>query len=106
MDDPPSSGEERRRDSDRRSSSPEAYLSDMDDEVDEIQYEDDEDRRVRVRQGSEGYEVAPKRDWSAGLDVQQPPPWQMDDGRKRMPWEEEGRYNIYEPADVYDTDSE
>jgi hypothetical protein len=102
-----SSGEERDRDSVRRSSSPEAYLSDMDEEGDDIQYGDDDDRRVRVRQGSEGYEVAPKRDWVADVDVQQPQlPWQFEDGRKRMPWEEQGRYNVYDPGDVYDTDSE
>jgi hypothetical protein len=41
---------------------------------------------------------------------ERPPPWYTEEEagqlRKRMPWEEQGRYNVYQPADVYDTDSD
>jgi len=50
-------------------SSPEPYLSDYDDE-DGVDVEGGpaRNRRVRVRRGSEGYEIAPTRRWDAELD--------------------------------------
>jgi hypothetical protein len=80
-----SSGEERDRedkhwttDSDedrsRENSSPEPYLSDFDDDSEDNGTGDRDaergmarTRRVRVRRGSEGYEIAPRRDWGAEL---------------------------------------
>ncbi len=102
VDDIHSSGDERARDGDplyegsvgSRSSSPEPYLSDMDDEA------EDPDRRVRVREGSEGYEIAPRRGWMDDFDR-----GARSSPAGRMPWEQEGRYNVYEPAHVYDTES-
>lgn len=59
-----SSGEER-DDSIGTSSSPERYLSDMDDSDDEpYARPEDHDRSVRVRRGSEGYEVAAVTSWN------------------------------------------
>lgn len=77
-------------------------------------------RRVTVRQGSEGYEVAPRQPWTEDMDAMREPdggaaedgrpsPWSTEEVaqlRKRLPWEEQGRYNVYQPADVYDTDSD
>lgn len=59
-----SSGEER-DDSVGASSSPERYLSDMDDSDDNpYSRRTDHDRGVRVRRGSEGYEVAGATSWN------------------------------------------
>lgn len=59
-----SSGDERDN-SFSAGSSPEPYLSDMDDSDDEPDPRpEDEGRRVKVRRGSEGYEVAPIRSWN------------------------------------------
>jgi hypothetical protein len=124
---PQSSGDERDRDGSEeegsRSSSPEFYLSDMDDDDVPLgaRRGGGMGSRVRVRQGSEGYEVAPRQPWTMGIDGtrrldgdaglnDRPPPWYTEEEagqlRKRMPWEEQGRYNVYQPADVYDTDSD
>ena len=52
-------------------------------------------RHNRVRQGSEGYEVRPMGSWN----VVDPLERQTHGDRPReMPWEERGRYNVYEPA--------
>lgn len=59
-----SSGEE--READEYTSSPEPYLSDMDDAADPGA-EEGMTRRIRVRRGSEGYEIAPMRQWDAEL---------------------------------------
>lgn len=59
-----SSGDE--RDDSNGRSSPERYLSDMDDSEDEpCLREEGHDRRVRVRRGSEGYEVAAVTSWNS-----------------------------------------
>ena len=73
------------------SSSPERYLSDYDDEGwGPADYEAEQRRRgSRVRRGSEGWEVQAAPSWGAGL----------DDVERRMvrPWEDPGRYQMYEP---------
>jgi hypothetical protein len=84
-----SSGEERDeedkawRDTDdeaSRRSSPEPYLSDYDDEDDvDVEGGPARHRRVRVRRGSEGYEIAPTRRWDAELE----PPARLDDDDDR-----------------------
>lgn len=84
-----SSGEERDeedkawRDTDdeaSRRSSPEPYLSDYDDEDDvDVEGAPARHRRVRVRRGSEGYEIAPTRRWDAELE----PPARLDDDDDR-----------------------
>ena len=74
------------------SSSPERYLSDYDDEgLGPADYEADQRRRLgsRVRRGSEGWEVQPAASWGAGLD-------DVERGVVR-PWEDPGRYQMYEP---------
>lgn len=49
-------------------SSPEPYLSDYDEEDDDdVEGGPARHRRVRVRRGSEGYEIAPTRRWDAEL---------------------------------------
>ena len=80
------------------SSSPERYLSDYDDEAWGPAESDAEMRRqisTRVRQGSEGWEVR-SSDW--GVD--------MNDVERRSgrPWEDTGRYQIYEPQPELDDD--
>lgn len=50
-------------------SSPEPYCSDMDEEYEDPHVEDSLTGRVRVRRGSEGYEIAPKRRWDEELDL-------------------------------------
>ena len=74
-------------------SSPEPYLSDYDDGDDDGWGLADQDAEVRrrlnahVREGSEGWEVRPAS-WGAELD---------DVGRRMArPWEDDGRYQIYE----------
>lgn len=84
-----SSGEERDeedkawRDTDDEAStrsSPEPYLSDYDEEDDvDVEGGPARHRRVRVRRGSEGYEIAPTRRWDAELE----PPARLDDDDER-----------------------
>ncbi|ORY29956.1 DHHC palmitoyltransferase-domain-containing protein [Naematelia encephala] len=86
-------------DSERQSSSPEPYLSDYDDArwgpgpgPGPASTQRITGRRTHVRQGSEGLEVRSVPAWdSAG--------WNEDvEGRLgARPWEEDGRYNVYEP---------
>jgi hypothetical protein len=67
-----SSGEER-DDSVGTSSSPERYLSDMDDSDDDpYPRRTDRDRGVRVRRGSEGYEVAGMTSWNWVEQLEEP----------------------------------
>jgi len=76
-------------------SSPERYLSDYDDEGwGRADHEGDMRRRMnRVRQGSEGWEMRPA-DWGVDLnDLER---------RAERPWEEEGRYRLYEPDSAMD----
>jgi len=79
--------------SDKSGSSPERYLSDYDEDGNGIlSYQDrqeEEHRRMRgMRRGSEGWEVRPvEAGWNH----------EAKEGRGRHPWEEEGRYNVYEP---------
>jgi len=87
------------RSSQHTGSSPEQYLSDYDDgEWSEGDKEAEIRRRMkpRVRQGSEGWEVRPGQ-WEI---EQQDPPRQS--GR---PWEDTGRYQVYEPVND-DNDSD
>jgi hypothetical protein len=56
-------------------------------------------REMRVRQGSEGYEVRPMGDWNI---VDEP---QRASGDTR-PWEEEGRYNVYHPDGEWEEESD
>ncbi|OCF36404.1 palmitoyltransferase PFA4 [Kwoniella heveanensis BCC8398] len=86
-------------------SSPEIYLSDYD--------EDGEgpmgagERLPRVRRGSEGWEVRPKRPpWDTSPEIANYPNVDVEGGhveqgqggwRRDRPWEEEGRYNYYVP---------
>ncbi|EIW70199.1 hypothetical protein TREMEDRAFT_29571, partial [Tremella mesenterica DSM 1558] len=69
-----------------QSSSPEPYLSDYD-EHNEGPLVPGERETSRIRRGSEGWEVRPM-----GV-------WQGEVGRMKMPWLEEGRYNVYVPND-------
>ncbi len=84
----------------RTGSSPERYLSDYDEEDLRPADPEAEMRRrmnARVRQGSEGWEVRPT-EWGAGLlDVE---------SRMERPWEEEGRYRMYEPEPILDDDDD
>lgn len=57
-------------------------------------------RHNHVRQGSEGYEVRPVGSWNI---VDQPDPTR---GPREMPWEEDGRYNIYHPDEEWEESDE
>ena len=90
-----SSGSERDNDELSESSSPEPYMSDYDyDNSGPLALGERMPRHNRVRQGSEGYEVRPMGDWNI---VDHPQP-QVGERPREMPWEERGRYNVYEPA--------
>jgi len=87
-----SSGSERDNDELSESSSPEPYMSDYDyDNSGPLEHGERMPRHNRVRQGSEGYEVRPMGDWN----IVEP---QEGNKSRGMPWEERGRYNVYEPA--------
>lgn len=61
-------------------------------------------RYNRVRQGSEGYEVRPMGSWNI---VDHPESDTLTRGvgvGREMPWEERGRYNVYESAPDDDWD--
>lgn len=96
------------------SSSPEPYLSDYDqDNWGPVAHGERMPRYNRVRQGSEGYEVRPMGSWNivdlppdpGSRDPNSQDPSQGIMGERRrdngipMPWEERGRYNVYEPAE-------
>lgn len=101
-----SSGSERDADDDEdishrgsgSGSSPEPYLSDYDDEDwGPLERGQRMPRQMRVRQGSEGYEVRPMGDWNI---VDEP------DLRGMRPWEEQGRYNVYHPDVEWEEESD
>ena len=105
-----SSGSERDADEDlhpgseRSGSSPEPYLSDYDDEnwgPLERGERMARPREMRVRQGSEGYEVRPMGAWSI-VDAHDHDTRQGVD----RPWEEEGRYNVYHPDGEWEIESD
>lgn len=59
-------------------------------------------RRMHVRAGSEGYEVRPTMGWQAELhSVDQDDPEGTPGAR---PWEEDGRYQVYESEPFDDND--
>lgn len=61
-------------------------------------------REMRVRQGSEGYEVRPVGSWNI---VDEPPPQsQLPRPVVDRPWEEEGRYNVYHPDGEWEVESD
>lgn len=103
-----SSGSERDADEDLHpgsdfgsGSSPEPYMSDYDDEnwgPLERGERMPRSREMRVRQGSEGYEVRPMGDWNIVDDHPMP--------RGDRPWEEEGRYNVYHPDVEWEEESD
>jgi hypothetical protein len=97
-----SSGSERDNDDEpSESSSPEPYMSDYDyDNSGALGPGERMPRHNRVRQGSEGYEVRPMGSWNI---VDHPEPEERERPRE-MPWEERGRYNVYEPAQDDDWD--
>lgn len=109
-----SSGSERdKEDEISESSSPEPYMSDYDyDDSGPLQHGERMPRHNQVRQGSEGYEVRPMGNWNI---VDRPDDnaqsghggWnrEVEPGRE-MPWEERGRYNVYEPASAGDGDDD
>jgi hypothetical protein len=108
-----SSGSERDNDDDdddggsqSRSSSPEPYLSDYDDDNwGPVARGERMPRHNRVRQGSEGYEVRPMGNWN----VVDPDPARSTnrvDGEREMPWEEDGRYNVYHPDEEWEESDE
>lgn len=87
--------------SESRSSSPEPYLSDYDDENwgPMSRHEDDRARRT-MRRGSEGWEIRPSQPWRYQMEDHfdgEPPDAARADRPMRCPWEEEGRYNLYDP---------
>jgi len=85
-----SSGSDREKDSSpSRSSSPERYLSDYDEDDWGPMDRSERTGRTRVRQGSEGWEVRPVAGWGVEDDLE---------GREGRPWEDEGRYNVYDPG--------
>lgn len=108
------SAEDQDEDGYSSSSSPVRYLSDYDDRD-----EDDDDdvplgaareqerqrrmqplrRRTHVRAGSEGYEVRQVQGWQTDWGAVER--WEDDpEGQAgTRPWEEEGRYVVYEPHD-------
>ena len=87
-----SSGSERDNDELSESSSPEPHMSDYDyDNSGPLEHGERMPRHNRVRQGSEGYEFRPMGDWN----IVEP---QEGNRSREMPWEERGRYNVYEPA--------
>jgi hypothetical protein len=94
-----SSGSERDNDEPSESSSPEPYMSDYDyDNSGPLAAGQRMPRHNRVRQGSEGYEVRPMGDWNI-VDHPEPEVERVQgDIPREMPWEERGRYNVYEPA--------
>jgi len=94
-----SSGSERDNDDDpSESSSPEPYMSDYDyDDSGPLAAGERMPRHNKVRQGSEGYEVRPMGSWN----IVEP---QEGDRHREMPWEERGRYNVYQPAQDDDWD--
>jgi hypothetical protein len=112
-----SSGSERDNDNDNESisvsesSSPEPYLSDYDqDNYGPLASGERMPRYNRVREGSEGYEVRPMGSWNV-VDLPPGPPDPREGGmgmgeRREMPWEERGRYNVYEPAEEDEWDEE
>lgn len=83
--------------SDSRSSSPEPYLSDYDeDNWGPMSRHGDDVARRMMRRGSEGWEVRPSQPWL------QPQVYDQDeigatDAGVRRPWEDQGRYNLYDP---------
>ncbi len=95
-----SDGEERRAGSDRSSSSPEPYLSDYDEE--NVGPLAPGERMSRVRRGSEGWEVKPNFAWNGqvatGVALEDDPEGRIG----ARPWEESGRYNVYEPYEPED----
>jgi len=108
-----SSGSERDNDDDddgsqSRSSSPEPYLSDYDDDNwGPVARGERMPRHNRVRQGSEGYEVRPMGSWNV-VDPD-PGPSRFSnrvDGEREMPWEEDGRYNVYHPDEEWEESDE
>lgn len=102
-----SSGSERDNDNDSRAgSSPEPYLSDYDDDGwgplergERLPRPRPHPMEMRVRQGSEGYEVRPMGDWNVVVDDD------LEEVAGR-PWEEAGRYNVYHPDEEWEEDSE
>jgi hypothetical protein len=81
-------------------SSPERYLSDYEDDTLEGESRDEEERRRMrgVRRGSEGWEVRPARaGWNG---------WDGEVIERRRAWEEEGRYNIYDPDGGSDSEGD
>ena len=115
-----SSGSERDADDDLHpgsdmgsGSSPEPYLSDYDDEnwgplERGERMPRPRPREMRVRQGSEGYEVRPMGDWNIvdDHDLDLDPQRQQRRPEDTRPWEEEGRYNIYHPDGDWEEESE
>jgi palmitoyltransferase len=103
-----SSGSERDDEDVSESSSPEPYMSDYDHgNSGPLGQGERMPRYNQVRQGSEGYEVRPMGSWNI---VDHPPdsePGVMRTGNGReMPWEERGRYNVYEPASAEDDEED
>jgi palmitoyltransferase len=78
--------------SDSRSSSPEPYLSDYDEDNWGPMSRHADDRARRMRRGSEGWEVRPSQPWLEP-DAYQP----VEPARRLRPWEDSGRYNMYDP---------
>lgn len=78
-----------------RSSSPERYLSDYDDDGGSTR---SGELSGRVRRGSEGWEVRPIQPW---LEVDRPIDAHplSDHAHFARPWEQEGRYNYYDPEE-------
>lgn len=76
--------------SERSSSSPEPYLSDYDSDDVPLAYH--ASQSMRVRRGSEGWEVRPAPGWSEGSAS-----WTHDvENGRANPWERPGRYRVYD----------
>jgi hypothetical protein len=100
-----SSGSERDNDEPSESSSPEPYMSDYDyDNSGPLAAGERMPRHNRVRQGSEGYEVRPMGSWNIVDHPQSEERQVHGDMPREMPWEERGRYNVYESAQDDDWD--